>query len=465
MKYRTLIFAHATEGYYPFVLPYLFFVLTTNEDVVVEVTVEDASVFASRFSAGLDHLRRVFPCRQFVVRQTKISGVRPNSVRFIEEPDLVADNIYIGDVDIMILDPNLTIVHEHHMTETHLPYSNMQREGQDKLTGLHFSRMDSYYPLADISDLDLQSLNDEELLFQLVRRKGLPIVGGSFRPVHGVHISPNRPLAATADMPGWELPAPYLRTLETLTDTFPFIGLEPYLDRRFKFELDRVVTHMRIHLPNEAKRAMQSTFTSIMKKNLWLSQESVSGTGSTWRRTAQLRWRLRTLFADLGIRRLLDVPCGDLNWLIDIVDELELYIGADIVEELVVRHTLNNANRNMLFKLIDVTRDPLPEVDAILCRDCLVHLPFSMATKALARMGCSGAKHLMLTTFPGHDSNEDIRSPGPWRPLDLTKAPFCLPEPRILIQESDDPRDPYRHKSLGVWEGSLVASAILRSCL
>ena len=98
----------------------------------------------------------------------------------------------------------------------------------------------------------------------------------------------------------------------------------------------------------------------------------------------------------------------------------------------------------------DLIRDPLPQADLVLCRDCLVHLPFAEGMEALANIRRSGATWLLATTFPARESNADIRM-GRWRPLNLCRPPYSLPEPEQLVNErfAADPR--FADKSLGLW--------------
>src|SRR5688500_9944719 len=56
-------------------------------------------------------------------------------------------------------------------------------------------------------------------------------------------------------------------------------------------------------------------FTWIYWTNHWGSSESVSGTGSTERETRVVRTVLPVLVRRHQIRSLLDVPCGDCNWI------------------------------------------------------------------------------------------------------------------------------------------------------
>ena len=86
------------------------------------------------------------------------------------------------------------------------------------------------------------------------------------------------------------------------------------------------------------------------------------------------------------------------------------------------------------YRVGDLIRDPLPQADLVLCRDCLVHLPLAEGMEALANIRRSGATWLLATTFPTREANPDIRM-GRWRPLNLCRPPFSLPEPDQLVSE------------------------------
>src|SRR5690606_14720961 len=131
--------------------------------------------------------------------------------------------------------------------------------------------------------------------------------------------------------------------------------------------------------------------------------------------------------------------------------------------ELIERNRERHADRpNMEFRHGDVTCLDTPSVDAVFCRDCLVHLPFEDAMRGLSAMADGGrARYLFLTTFPGWLENRDIKQPGKWRALDLTSAPFNLPEPFRLIRErAPNPDDRNNMKSIGIWESAAVRLAV-----
>jgi ubiquinone/menaquinone biosynthesis C-methylase UbiE len=71
---------------------------------------------------------------------------------------------------------------------------------------------------------------------------------------------------------------------------------------------------------------------------MWANNETVSGPGSTRERAAAFRGDLIALMQQLDVRVLLDVGCGDFNWMVDVVDSVETYIGVDVVPDLITRN-------------------------------------------------------------------------------------------------------------------------------
>jgi hypothetical protein len=103
------------------------------------------------------------------------------------------------------------------------------------------------------------------------------------------------------------------------------------------------------------------------------------------------------------------------------------------------------------YHLADITRDPLPRCDAILCRDCLVHLSFANIERALANFRRSGATWLITTTFTRWQTNQACED-GDWRALNLERPPFNWRAPAELIDEQcAEAGGGWRDKSLGVW--------------
>ena len=203
---------------------------------------------------------------------------------------------------------------------------------------------------------------------------------------------------------------------------------------------------------NFAGLDLAARFERIERTNLWGAATSVSGLGSEDPATAAIRDVLPSLLQRLGVRSLLDAPCGDAGWIGRLKLDLD-YIGIDIVPSLIETNNARAARGESAgrFLVADITRDALPRADLILCRDCLVHLSFQNIARAIARFRESGAQFLLATTFPEVEDNRDCED-GDWRALDMTKAPFDWPAPLELIDERCEEGDGgWRDKSLGLW--------------
>lgn len=200
-----------------------------------------------------------------------------------------------------------------------------------------------------------------------------------------------------------------------------------------------------------AGRSAEAVFTDIYRNNRWRGRESVSGTGSDEEQTRVLRRELESVISRLKVRRLLDVPCGDFRWMRHVRLEGVEYIGGDIVAEVVANNQRLYGNSSTRFERIDLLSDEIPRADLIFCRDCLVHLSFDDALRALDRMIASGATYLATTTFIHRDRNTDILT-GQWRPLNLALEPFSFPEPlQLFVEECTEGDGIYADKAVGVW--------------
>jgi len=198
-------------------------------------------------------------------------------------------------------------------------------------------------------------------------------------------------------------------------------------------------------------RHLERIFSQIHAGNLWGEAESLSGPGSSLAETAAIRAELPALLREIGARTLLDAPCGDCAWITQTDLDLDEYQGIDIVPELIARNQERLGGAGRSFAVGDLTRDPLPRADAILCRDCWIHFSYHYIFRALASFQRSGSLYLLATTYRGLAENRDILS-GQWRPLDLELAPFHFPAPLRRLHENDCEVDGLRlERGLGLW--------------
>lgn len=214
-------------------------------------------------------------------------------------------------------------------------------------------------------------------------------------------------------------------------------------------------------------------FGKIYLARGWHSQESISGWGSELRNTERVIRELPGLLARFGVRSMLDLPCGDFNWMrhvnLDGVD----YIGADIVESLVAANRATyGEGPGRCFLHLDLLRGPLPDADLILCRDCLFHFSHEDVFRALARFAGTRARYLLTTTFTyrSYPRNANIET-GQWTPINLEMAPFDLASPLALLIEGSHESIvyglgsgaiPMYDRCLGLWDMAAVRARLAR---
>jgi Methyltransferase domain len=208
----------------------------------------------------------------------------------------------------------------------------------------------------------------------------------------------------------------------------------------FKFDRDELT-----------KLPLGRRFERIFETNLW-GAGSRSGIGAELTSTTALRERLPAFLGKHAVTSVLDIPCGDYSWL-STVDLACKYTGADIVPRLVEENQrrYGGSGARPRFLRLDLTADPLPQADVILCRDCLVHLSFRNIFRALGNVRRSGARYLLTTTFLEHEENADIED-GDWRILNLERPPFrLLPPVDVLVEGCVEGGGAYADKALGLW--------------
>lgn len=201
-----------------------------------------------------------------------------------------------------------------------------------------------------------------------------------------------------------------------------------------------------------ARLDLAGRFARIERTNLWGAATSVSGLGSEFAAAAAVRAALPSLLLRLGVRTLLDAPCGDARWITSLGLKAD-YVGVDIVPSLVEANAARAARGEIVgrFVLADMTRAELPSADLVLCRDGLVHLSFANIERALQRLRATGAHWLLTTTFPDWRTNQDCED-GDWRALNFERPPYGWPPPLVLINEGcDEGGGGWSDKSLGLW--------------
>ncbi|WCM22557.1 class I SAM-dependent methyltransferase [Paraburkholderia bryophila] len=213
-------------------------------------------------------------------------------------------------------------------------------------------------------------------------------------------------------------------------------------------------------------------FHKIYREQGWHSEESVSGWGSELKNTERVIRELPGLLRRFGVSSMLDVPCGDFNWMRHVDLSGIDYTGADIVPDLIAQNQRDYASADRHFMQLDLLKDPLPERDLILCRDCLFHFSHADVFRALRRFAESSARYLLTTTFNyrTYPRNADIVT-GQWTPINLEMAPYDLDAPLALLIEGSNESImygpeigivPMSDRCLGLWDMASVRARLDR---
>lgn len=205
---------------------------------------------------------------------------------------------------------------------------------------------------------------------------------------------------------------------------------------------------------------IEDRFTAIYKYNYWEGSESVSGRGSSLEYTKNLQQKLPELFDKFSIKSVFDAPCGDFNWMSNVVEHNNItYIGADIVKPLIESNKKHNKNARARFLHFDITRHDFPQADLWICRDCLFHLSYKDTLSVLQRFIISDIPYILTTTNSNIDefNNIDIAT-GNYREIDLFSEPYLFSDD--VLFRIDDFVSPYSPREMCLWSQEHIIDAV-----
>ena len=201
-------------------------------------------------------------------------------------------------------------------------------------------------------------------------------------------------------------------------------------------KLDRTKKEIFFH------KSLKEKFSYIYSSRYWPSKESVSGPGSEIENTKNIREEILKLIDKYEIKKFLDIPCGDFNWIKNIVNKNFEYTGGDIVPNLINTNKEKFTQSNIKFIEINLIEDKLPYADLMLCRDCLIHFSNNNIKKFFNNFIKSEINYILITSYELNfekkilEYNYDIND-GDFRPTFLMEKPFNLPQPLIKILDKD----------------------------
>ena len=139
--------------------------------------------------------------------------------------------------------------------------------------------------------------------------------------------------------------------------------------------------------------------------------ESESGPGSSELFTRVTREYLQDIIQRYSVRSIVDVACGDWNWMrmIDLAAlGVRSYIGYDINGNIITENTRLYSSGVVSFEHASLLTAAFPQADLVIARDVLFHLNTAHIHLALANIRSSKSTLLLTTTFPWIAANKDL---------------------------------------------------------
>ena len=202
---------------------------------------------------------------------------------------------------------------------------------------------------------------------------------------------------------------------------------------------------------------VEARFNYIYEKNYWGSKESKSGCGSTMASTLTFRRQFELVLQEMEIKSLFDARCGDWNWMQHVKLPKDLrYLGGDIVDKLISELNTRYSSELIGFSQFNIISDRFPQVDLWFCRDCLFHFSDADIFKVLKNFVESKSAFAMLTSQPSGTNTVNILT-GEYRDLNLELAPFNLPKPLRVIEDTPVGGT---MRFVGLWNRQQIASVL-----
>ncbi len=134
------------------------------------------------------------------------------------------------------------------------------------------------------------------------------------------------------------------------------------------------------------------------KSGYW---ESASGPGSSNSIASVSVDLIESTIREHNIKSILDLGCGDWNWMKNLKPLFTevTYEGWDAGQGVVDLNNKNYSDSNITFKRKDIITEDYPNVDLIVCRDVLFHLPIEAGSIVVDKIKNSSAKYLISTSF------------------------------------------------------------------
>ena len=196
------------------------------------------------------------------------------------------------------------------------------------------------------------------------------------------------------------------------------------------------------------EKIRKNAFRHIYLSNHWQNyfkldlQKSRSGPGSNLNYTSDMSRELEKFFAEKNIKTILDIGCGDFIWMNLLLNKYynyDKYLGLDIVDELIKNNNLKYSNDKISFKTFDLVKDEIPNgFDIILIRDVFIHLKNEQIVNFLNLLKNLDIKFFGVTSTPSLKKNNELKTIGRYRDINIEIEPFNLKDFLHKIDEKNN---------------------------
>jgi len=207
---------------------------------------------------------------------------------------------------------------------------------------------------------------------------------------------------------------------------------------------------LRINKLKAFGRKRDEIFGEIYRKNLWGrggEDDFFSGPGSTAKYTVEYENYVSQFIMKNNINVLLDVGCGDFQVgkrILDYMDKRIVYIGVDMVDELIHRNKRLYSKDDVQFIKLDAVDDDLPKADLALIREVIQHLSIKSIKKLIKKL--NNYKYVLITEHVvKNTSRPNIDIPdGQFARVDfesgtfLDKQPFNIDAEEVISVDLED---------------------------
>jgi glycosyltransferase involved in cell wall biosynthesis len=146
-----------------------------------------------------------------------------------------------------------------------------------------------------------------------------------------------------------------------------------------------------------------------------------------------LKEQLITLLRKYKIKKIIDIGCGDMLWMLDILNSYDgEYLGVDIVKPLINRNKTRFGTDKINFKHLNILKDTVSEsADLVICSNLFENMTYDEMRKAWDNIQKIDFKFLLLSTSDSTEESKTTELPNTYKnkTINLELQPFNFPTP------------------------------------